>query len=178
MFPSPIWSQLTEQQTNIWMIMKVEASVPSYPSQMAKEQRWVVAIEFCPKGRSRNQINDYWSDMKMQNLIGLTLLSFLYIIFPREGKVWKLGISFERRTKRSKLPTDNRTCKDPCVYVAWEEALGNQAGHSFWVSQLSPQLLWISVSDPAVPQHLWLKNKINRWDIWFSNAKSENPISL
>lgn len=109
MFPNPIWSQLTEQQTNMWMILKVEASVPSYPSQMAKEQRWVVAIEFCPKGRSRNQINDYWSDMKMQNLIGLTLLSFLYIILPRKEKCESLAsvLKEEPREVNSPLITEH-----------------------------------------------------------------------
>ena len=97
----------------------MDPSVPSYPSCMGKEQRWAVAIEFFPKGRSRNQTNNYWSkplfDTKMQNLIGLTLLSFLYIILP--GKCGSLATVLKDQ-KRNKLPTDNRTCKDPCVSVA------------------------------------------------------------
>lgn len=132
MFSSPIWSQLPEQQTSMWVNgLEVDPSVPSYPSHMGKKQRWAVAIKFCPKGRSRNQINNYWSkplfDTKMQNLIGLTLLSFLYIILPGKEKCGSLGTVLKDQ-KRNKLPTDNRTCKDPCVSVAWEEALGNQAG--------------------------------------------------
>lgn len=44
---------------------------------------------------------------------------------------------------------------ETCVFTLHEMKLSEiRLGHLIWVFQLSPQLLWISGSDPAVPQHL------------------------